>query len=730
MIPPMSDDERNVCEKYGIVEFPAILFFDKQEWDDSQKPVTLFQGQLNTGVYQIKLELTIRNTTATIFNLANFKSVVLETNVPTSPTAVTFYSHRNQRSLDYINIIDKAIKEFGRIDPSFQFGFVNLVDGSEVVFRHVNASLVSAVPFTIIFWQSKHQDDSKYIIKQALFNQGIPTSLNLYAFVQSNNIPLLVDTDMDTDWLDVKLEVCDKTANQENECVPRDNMTVVRSSYDSLLLEDTTRVYGPEPAPAEWKAIKMVGSANVSTDVKIPVVTDQTWAAKIEQSVRPTNAYGPKGNQDSSRKYLVSLVVFIKGQCGYCTKIMPVLQDIANSVKMIGASMYLMNCTTDPVHCDQFGITGYPTLTAFRSLSWSVVEQCYPSSQQSHYIRVDYHGAIVPALVLDWLSNLNQPAVNNQYMHDHLPDDLSQDVYLVATVYTRSLARQYLPSRLIDRWYTCQCYTLVCELLYGLVPCYALYTRDVADHVTGTRNEKDLVVSKLVLHRNDGVRATIFELGYNLAFTLGQESDSRLHMFHKPHRYNVDDNFNCEDDHRMCTEYAVQFVHDHRRLPVTQITTAIFHTKTGSQDRTREVFTQDLPVMLILARTQNISRDTHFYREITVAAYSLYQDIVFTTLNVDEFSFWASNFVPKGYLTKYAHDLSGSAPSLYHYPRLCLVRWQDHQHAAFYPPVSEMERLGTRVQERLEAIDSQQIIKFARDFLEDPGKMLIRTEMF
>lgn len=75
-------------------------------------------------------------------------------------------------------------------------------------------------------------------------------------------------------------------------------------------------------------------------------------------------------------------------------------------------------------------------------------------------------------------------------------------------------------------------------------------------------------------------------------------------------------------------------------------------------------------------------------------------------------------------------DASGSAPSLYHYPRLCLVRWEDHQHAAFYPPVSEMERLGTRVQERLDAIDSQQIIKFARDFLEDPEKMLIRTEMF
>ena len=25
-------------------------------------------------------------------------------------------------------------------------------------------------------------------------------------------------------------------------------------------------------------------------------------------------------------------------------------------------------------------------------------------------------------------------------------------------------------------------------------------------------------------------------------------------------------------------------------------------------------------------------------------------------------------------------------PSLYVYPRLCMVRWHDHRHAAFYPP--------------------------------------------
>ena len=69
-------------------------------------------------------------------------------------------------------------------------------------------------------------------------------------------------------------------------------------------------------------------------------------------------------------------------------------------------------------------------------------------------------------------------------------------------------------------------------------------------------------------------------------------------------------------------------------------------------------------------------------------------------------------------------------PVLYHYPRLCIIRSDDHQHAAFYPPVEELQALGTRVQTRLDQINSQQIIKFAKDYMKDPAIAVVKTEYF
>lgn len=69
-------------------------------------------------------------------------------------------------------------------------------------------------------------------------------------------------------------------------------------------------------------------------------------------------------------------------------------------------------------------------------------------------------------------------------------------------------------------------------------------------------------------------------------------------------------------------------------------------------------------------------------------------------------------------------------PILYHYPRLCIIRPDDHQHAAFYPPVEELQVLGTRVQTRLDQINSQQIIKFAKDYMKDPAIAVVKTEYF
>jgi hypothetical protein len=88
-----------------------------------------------------------------------------------------------------------------------------------------------------------------------------------------------------------------------------------------------------------------VASANVST-VEIPVITDTTWAAKIEQSVRPHEGYGPRGRQENSSPYLVSLVrTCITILTNLCSK--PVLQACAPSYPCAQYSKLTNECAQE-----------------------------------------------------------------------------------------------------------------------------------------------------------------------------------------------------------------------------------------------------------------------------------------------------------------------------------------------------------------------------------------------
>ena len=72
------------------------------------------------------------------------------------------------------------------------------------------------------------------------------------------------------------------------------------------------------------------------------------------------------------------------------------------------------------------------------------------------------------------------------------------DVRLVGTVYTRTLARRYLSPSLVNKWYPFHCFQLICELLFGRVPCYATYTKDVVDDGSKVRaKDEDLILSKV-----------------------------------------------------------------------------------------------------------------------------------------------------------------------------------------------------------------------------------------
>ena len=42
------------------------------------------------------------------------------------------------------------------------------------------------------------------------------------------------------------------------------------------------------------------------------------------------------------------------------------------------------------------------------------------------------------------------------------------------------------------------------------------------------------------------------------------------------------------------------------------------------------------------------------FQELTESAYAMYSEMVFVTLDIDEFAHWASRFVPRDYHAKHA----------------------------------------------------------------------------
>lgn len=509
-------------------------------------------------------------------------------------------------------------------------------------------------------------------------------------------------------------------------CVMEDNSTLAGLTG----FEQNSLVYGPALPPPSWHTkVRARGNVN-SKPVKFNYVNDKTWASLIEQSVGPVKSYTALPKKQSRELFSLALVVFLIHGCSYCVQVLPTIEKISVDAKYLGASLFIHNCSSDPKTCQRYGITGYPTLTAFRSLSWSAVGSC--STSQSTNLRLDYHGPVVAKLVLEWLSDVSQPAVDRSFMFTSLPD-MDVDVRLVGTVYTRTLARRYLSPSLVNKWYPFHCFQLICELLFGRVPCYATYTKDVVDDGSKVRaKDEDLILSKLELQRSDGVRVKVFQMGRNVEYTINNQRDSKLHMFHDVHKYDLPKNFKCEQDHKKCTDIAVRFVHDHRRLPVLHMTSAAFHTKLGSEeDASFEPFAHNLPILIALTHRDNVTKDSFFLKELTESAYALYREMVVVTLDIEEFTHWASRFVPKDYHAKHAYGRQADqVPVLYHYPRLCIIRPDDHQHAAFYPPVEELQALGTRVQTRLDQINSQQIIKFAKDYMKDPAIAVVKTEYF
>ena len=72
-------------------------------------------------------------------------------------------------------------------------------------------------------------------------------------------------------------------------------------------------------------------------------------------------------------------------------------------------------------------------------------------------------------------------------------------------------------------------------------------------------------------------------------------------------------------------------------------------------------------------------------------------------------------------------DESSSVKSIpvYNYPLLCLIHWDDHRHAAFYPPLD-----GTTDTDKPFRFMKKKILQFVKKAQEDPGQYWEETEHF
>ncbi|XP_078676624.1 uncharacterized protein LOC144913670 [Branchiostoma floridae x Branchiostoma belcheri] len=695
LIPWESPDTKKITQQFAVNTFPAVLLVSKA---DPHRPFKHLTGHdLTLSTIELHIEVTLQKAALKLTS-ENFSPVVLERRYAGS-VLVCFYSHRERRSLSYIRSFLHTAGWIRTLGAAFRFGLVDLSEQRDILAKGwVDSTLVRQIPFTVLFSTEKTTNQNvKTVTRQRLFPRNSPEPVDVLTFLEDVGVPLedhkgvQIVPHLDTPMCEMGAPFSPGILN--SMCVMWQNETAVTEALGTQLLKMKMTQTPADKAKRQVKAVKKAR--------QIPVLTGSDWDQVISTTHAAPPPYGLAG---SASLVQVVAVTFIKASCGTCTKKMPELELVHKAVKrMMEVSFYVFNCSADPARCEQQRIRGFPTLVAYRVVQNRRVEHC---TQDTTYdsIRLDYHDVLGAEKVLEWLSKVTESAMH--YVSTTDGTDF-QDVALFAEP----------ANTVVDRGYSFRCFEYLCEQLYGQVACYVLSKKAV---------NAEAAMLRISLHRSDGLRAPIFAAGQPLASVMESDSsESQLHQFHSPHKYNLQPDTLCEDDEAFCTDTLLRFIRDHSRLPVMHITQQLFHTQ-----RRHLLFNTDVPILIALGHASNFTQESQFYTNLYSAALSMYRVMSFATLDVDVYPMWAGQFVPLGYRrelleTTDTGSLHLNPPTLYTYPRLCIVRWHDHGHAAFYPDLEEK-----RWQRQHRSFTSSEIVKFAEDFLKDPDKLLTRTEMF
>ncbi|XP_033636382.1 uncharacterized protein LOC117297450 isoform X2 [Asterias rubens] len=753
MVHPGSKDIAKLMKDYKVAKLPFFVIIEGKEKNDQTK-FHKFEGTESV-IEDLKMFLSVRMSSISILTMDNFESDIIRPKVKRSPTLVCFHAPWGRDTSSYLDAFKRSAAEFLLEDGSgLGFGLVDIHRHAEVVTRWVDATYAKSVPFSVLFWW-KEVNVKGLVLQQKVFPNITPTPWAVASVLEQSDVAIYNGDGEElqySPWAgkdDHDQISYGFTSYTPQSCTTSANMSLGLSDIDTdvdicspsnLPKSKSTNVKSRKPLKGNTSWIKKSSSAASAKPniAGVDKVTDSKWSSIIERSdveQTPLRLNAPWRQDVAS----TTLVVFIQNDCSNCLRKMAMFGILAKSVKMIdGGSMYIMNCTSDPTICSQLHVIGFPTLIAFRGYGEIGSEHCVTPGQATQLIRMDYHGVLEEKLIMEWFSEISVPAVtrlpNRQTFRQS--EYQKDDVVLLATMYPLSLAGKYLPTlSSTSHWYPLECYQVACERLYGRANCLAVLTENLERRdVEKSRQQLQMVVTQIEMFRKDGIQSVVFSLGRNLMATLQDESHSQIHAFHSPHRYNLKEGQHCEDDVASCTDLIVEFVQDHGRLPVTHLTLTGFHTHSGAkfgEHHENSIFEHDLPVLIALANKGHLMDGAQFIEALTSAAYELYNKMVFVSINTDEFPKWASRFVPLGYRQKvldHSDQITQDfLPSLNVYPRLCIVRQDDHRHAAMFPS-GEHFTLAPAHSPRV--VTKTEILTFAGDFLRHGDSMMLQTEQF
>ncbi|XP_048255603.1 uncharacterized protein LOC124111597 [Haliotis rufescens] len=723
IVHPHSERRRYIQEMFGVTTLPAAVVVHNQ--DDGSDPVVKVFPEISLRRDKMETYIQARRVPTTHFTMESFNLLVRDTSAEGYvPFLIGFYAFWAPSVMTFLRFMSVTVQEFDDLRVSLRFGLVDLSEQNLLVNRYIDPMKARSFPFLILFTKGRETGE----LQQTLLTEKRPSPLTVYTELLQLGInistysgePVLYQPYGVEDPLQVSGvfggpygHMCSPGYHNQTDNTPRRRPGMKKKIKELKKKRD-------------WPNRHIFDEidATLPKDHGMPVVSHVTWSQVVEKSHAPRHPFLPEGRW-AGEYTKAAMIVFLIDGCGSCRRNIDVFQELHEAVKFIdGGSFYLANCTQDRQLCVDHGVTGFPTIMAFRGFGWLGHGLCVsPQAEReiAESIRMDYHGVILVKHIMEWFSSVASPAVDNLKFRQ-LPrmEVVDEDVRLTATLmpkYSRYLPKSMQTSP--DMFYSYQCYRLACERLYGQAKCYTMYNNQVPPEEY-EEEDLDVVVIKVALERSDGMKANIMQTGRYLRNSISEELGPHLHTFHKPHRYNLGSSQKCEDNHGACTDLITSFTRDHARLPVTHLTAMSFHTKNNP------LFEEDLPILLSLVHQDNITQHAHFMQMLMDVGTSLYQDVAVMTVDVDLYPDWVSRFVPAGYHKK--ASVESDVPRLFHYPRICLILPHDHHHAAFYPPVDDADNVGSTNPHFTYTTDG--LLGFARNFLQDPSSHLIQTEHF